>query len=145
MEGLTDDEVGEIIGLKPGSVRVRLHRARLFVRKELAQMDSAERTGGKAAARCRKQAEPARQASCKAMFAELSNYLDEQLDDSMCEKLEQHLDACAPCQAFLATLESTIDQLRHAPADQPRDAMAAKLRRDLLAQFPATLANVTKN
>ena len=63
----------------------------------------------------------------------------------MCEKLEQHLDGCAPCQPFLATLESTIDQLRHAPADQPRDAMAAKLRRDLLAQFPATLANVTKN
>jgi RNA polymerase sigma-70 factor, ECF subfamily len=145
MEGLSDDEVAEITGLKPGNARVRLHRARLFVRKELAQMDSAQRTGAKAAARSGNPAEPARQASCKAMFAELSNYLDEQLDDSMCEKLEQHIDGCVPCQAFLATLESTIDQLRHAPADQPRDAMAAKLRRDLLAQFPATLPNATKN
>src|SRR5438270_184527 len=35
MEGLTDDEVAEITGLRPGTVRVRLHRARLFVRKEL--------------------------------------------------------------------------------------------------------------
>ncbi len=35
MEGLTDDEVAEITGLQPGTVRVRLHRARLFVRKEL--------------------------------------------------------------------------------------------------------------
>ena len=35
MEGLTDEEVAEITGLRPGTVRVRLHRARLFVRKEL--------------------------------------------------------------------------------------------------------------
>jgi len=35
MEGLTDDEVAEITGLRSGTVRVRLHRARLFVRKEL--------------------------------------------------------------------------------------------------------------
>src|SRR5215472_62367 len=35
MEGLTDDEVAEITGVRAGTVRVRLHRARLFVRKEL--------------------------------------------------------------------------------------------------------------
>lgn len=35
MEGLTDEEVAEITGLRAGTVRVRLHRARLFVRKEL--------------------------------------------------------------------------------------------------------------
>src|SRR6516164_37272 len=35
MEGLTDDEVGDITGLRPGTVRVRLHRARLFVRQTL--------------------------------------------------------------------------------------------------------------
>jgi hypothetical protein len=35
MEGLTDDDVAEITGLRSGTVRVRLHRARLFVRKEL--------------------------------------------------------------------------------------------------------------
>src|SRR5262249_33630154 len=34
MEGLTDDEVAEITGVRAGTVRVRLHRARLFVRKE---------------------------------------------------------------------------------------------------------------
>src|SRR5271167_3930061 len=35
MEELTDEEVAEITGLRAGTVRVRLHRARLFVRKEL--------------------------------------------------------------------------------------------------------------
>jgi RNA polymerase sigma-70 factor, ECF subfamily len=37
MEGLTDEEVAEITGLRSGTVRVRLHRARLFVRKELVE------------------------------------------------------------------------------------------------------------
>jgi RNA polymerase sigma-70 factor (ECF subfamily) len=149
MEGLSDDEVAEITGLKPGNVRVRLHRARLFVRKEIAQQDSAQQVAAKAAARAGKKAAAVEQrkrpASCKAMFAELSNYLDEQLDDSMCEQLEQHMEGCEPCQAFLATLQSTIDQLRRAPADQPRAPLAAKLRRDLLSQFPASVANGTKN
>src|SRR6266571_5124222 len=38
MEGLTDEEVAEITGLRSGTVRVRLHRAWLFVRKELMKV-----------------------------------------------------------------------------------------------------------
>jgi RNA polymerase sigma-70 factor (ECF subfamily) len=128
MEGLTDDEVAEIAGLKPGNVRVRLHRARLFVRKELAQQDSAPL----AATALRP-----RPASCKAMFAELSNYLDEQLDDSMCEKLERHLDGCEPCKVFLASLESAIERLRHLPPESLNREGASQLRRELLAKFPS--------
>ena len=140
MEGLTDDEVAEITGLKPGNVRVRLHRARLFVRKELAQEHSARRAASTATVRARKKvaagaAPLKRPASCKAMFAELSNYLDEQLDDSVCERLEQHIEGCAPCQAFLATLESTIQQLRRLPDDEPRRATAREIRRRLLADY----------
>ena len=137
MEGLADDEVAEITGLKSGNVRVRLHRARLFVRKELAQQDSAQRAANRAAGQPRKKVDldesTRRPASCKAMFAELSNYLDEQLDDSMCENLERHIDGCQPCQVFLAQLQSTIDQLRTAQDDKPRTALAAKLRRELFA------------
>jgi RNA polymerase sigma-70 factor (ECF subfamily) len=132
MEGLSDDEVGEITGLKPGNVRVRLHRARLFVRKELTAELSRERkskSGGHGHAAVPETEK--RPASCKAMFAELSNYLDEQLDDSMCERLEQHLDGCEPCKAFLATLEATIRELRSAPAEAPRKTLAEKARREL--------------
>jgi RNA polymerase sigma-70 factor (ECF subfamily) len=46
-EGLTDEEVAEITGLRSGTVRVRLHRARLFVRKEL--MKGLKPRSGKAA------------------------------------------------------------------------------------------------
>ena len=138
MEGLTDDEVGDITGLRPGTVRVRLHRARLFVRRTLAREAEGRGSAKHAAARSSLVTTGAtkRPASCKAMFAQLSDYLDEQLDDSLCTQLEAHFDGCVPCQAFLATLESTIDQLRHSPPDTFNKKAAAKLRRDLLSKYP---------
>jgi RNA polymerase sigma-70 factor, ECF subfamily len=141
MEGLSDEEVGEITGLKPGNVRVRLHRARLYVRKELARQLPANgpaRTHGQQQASAAATTEK-RPASCKAMFAELSNYLEEQLDDSMCEQIEHHLEGCEPCKAFLATLEATIEQLRSAPGESPRRNVAEKARRELLSKFPSAV------
>jgi len=130
MEGLTDDEVAEITGLRAGNVRVRLHRARLFVRKELMRTWMAG-SSKKVRAQRRAEASPAR---CKAMFKELSDYLDEQLDDSLCEELERHIDGCEPCQAFVATLEATIEQCRSSARDCP-PADAAKLRRQLMQKY----------
>ena len=133
MEGLTDDEVAEIAGLRPGTVRVRLHRARLFVRKELMRT-SMPRDRRKAPAHTAS-AEQLRPARCKAMFAELSNYLDERLDDSLCEELERHMNGCGPCQAFLATLEATIEQCRQSPADSPPARNSSKLRKELMENY----------
>jgi len=137
MEGLTDEEVGDITGLRPGNVRVRLHRARLFVRQKLARQNHHPGAPKKAVPRPRPATATSekRPASCKALFAQLSNYLDEQLDDSLCVKLEQHLDGCEPCKAFLASLESTIEQLRQVPAESFNKAAGARLRRELLAQI----------
>ncbi len=141
MEGLTDEEVGDITGLRPGTVRVRLHRARLFVRQEIVSQRSSS-TGSKKAA-VRSMPAPAvaekRPTSCKALFAQLSNYLDEQLDDSLCEQLEQHFDGCEPCKAFLASLESTIEQLRKLPSDRLNKFDAAQIRKALLAKYPYPL------
>ncbi len=141
MEGLTDEDVAEITGLKPGNVRVRLHRARLFVRKELARKRTTVKAVTGTGQKSNFLAARARPASCKAMFAELSNYLDERLDDSLCEKIEQHFQGCAPCQAFLASLESTIDRLRRLPPDEPRKATAQRLRREIFAEYSSRLAD----
>jgi len=132
MEGLTDDEVAEITGVRAGTVRVRLHRARLFVRKELMQAWMAR--GGKKIRAARPQGEESRPAGCKAMFAELSDYLDEQLDDSLCEELERHMAGCQPCQAFVATLEATIEQCRNSAGDCP-PPKAARLREELMQEY----------
>jgi RNA polymerase sigma-70 factor (ECF subfamily) len=139
MEGLTDDEVGDITGLTPGNVRVRLHRARLFVRKKFASQRDNLLNRGKSARQAQHGGPPhgtKRPASCKDLFAQLSNYLDEQMDDSLCDKLEEHLDGCEPCKAFLASLESTIEHLRTIPAHALNKAVAAKIRSDLLRNLP---------
>jgi RNA polymerase sigma-70 factor (ECF subfamily) len=139
MEGLTDEEVAEITGLRSGTVRVRLHRARLFVRKEL--MKGLKPRSGRAAGALRASSnQPPRPARCKAMFAELSNYLDERLDDSLCEELERHLNGCEPCKAFLSNLETTIEQCRRSPAEGPGRKKAVELRTKLLADYERMVA-----
>ncbi|MBZ5680146.1 MAG: sigma-70 family RNA polymerase sigma factor [Acidobacteriia bacterium] len=145
MEGLTDEEVAEITGLRSGTVRVRLHRARLFVRKELVKMKTWKARSGRMveAVPSRTAAtDPPRAARCKAMFAELSSYLDEQLDDSLCEELEQHLNGCEPCKAFLSSLASTIAQCRRLPAECPTGKEAVRLRGQLLKNYEQVRAVV---
>lgn len=126
MEGLTDEEVAEITGLRRGTVRVRLHRARLFVRKEFAGQEQQLISP-------RVELQSARPRHCKQMFAELSDYLDDQLDDSLCAQLEAHFNGCEPCQAFLFSLETTIKQLRQIPKESLNAEKAAELRMRLLA------------
>jgi RNA polymerase sigma-70 factor, ECF subfamily len=143
MEGLTDEDVAEITGLRPGTVRVRLHRARLFVRKELmkAWKPRAGRNTGSSVPH-RSLADEPKPARCKAMFAELSNYLDEKLDDSLCEELERHLDGCGPCKVFLASLEATIEQCRKAPVESPSGKIAVKLRKRLMRSYNRAVATI---
>lgn len=145
MEELSAGDVTEITGLRPGTIRVRLHRARLFVRKELAKQD---------AHRMRRQtATPSgemhlsaqfRQRRCKEMFADLSNYLDDELDDSLCAELEKHMDGCEPCKAFLSSLEKSIQQCRTAPNESPDPRVAARLRRELIFEYQRLMADITK-
>jgi RNA polymerase sigma-70 factor (ECF subfamily) len=145
MEELSDGDVAEITGLRLGTIRVRLHRARLFVRKELAKQDQ-HRVRCQAAKPSLEMHLPAqpRQRRCKEMFAELSNYLDEELDDSLCEELEKHMDGCEPCKAFLSSLEKSIQQCRTEPNESPDPRVAARLRRELLSEYQALMADITK-
>lgn len=140
MEGLTDDEVAEITGLRPGTVRVRLHRARLFVRKELI---SAWKSNTAKTKSHLERAETVRPARCKEMFAELSNYIDDKLDDSLCEELEKHIGGCEPCKVFIATLEASIEQCRKAPAECPSGKAARKLRKQLVQNYRRAVATLT--
>jgi RNA polymerase sigma-70 factor (ECF subfamily) len=144
MEGLTDEEVAEITGLRSGTVRVRLHRARLFVRKELMKVGKLRpRRKVEAVAPRVVATQPPRPPRCKAMFAELSNYLDEQIDDSLCNELEKHLDGCGPCQAFLASLQSTIEDCRRLPVAVPDRVKSAKLRSDVMSRYERAMAKRT--
>ena len=136
MEGLTDEEVAEITGIRAGTVRVRLHRARLFVRKDLVKAWKPRPGGSVESVSSRATAiQQPRPARCKAMFAELSNYLDEQLDNSLCDELEEHLDGCGPCKAFLASLQVTIERCRRSPTECPTGKEAVRLRKEVMKNY----------
>ena len=79
------------------------------------------------------------------MFAELSNYLDDELDDSLCQELEKHMDGCEPCKAFLSSLENSIQQCRTAPNESPDPRVAARLRRELMAEYQGLMSKITSH
>ena len=79
------------------------------------------------------------------MFAELSNYLDDELDDSLCEELEKHMDGWEPCKAFLSSLEKSIQQCRTAPNESPDPHVAARLRRELMSEYQGLMSKITRH
>ncbi len=121
MEGVDTAEIARITGLKEGTVRIRLHRARLFVRKELTQPEGdakllpgragAERRRGGSGKAGRMAATP-RSKECLEIFANLSEYLDRRTDAVTCEQLQKHMEDCEPCMAFIRDLKQTIERCR---------------------------------
>ncbi|MCP5118821.1 MAG: hypothetical protein GY953_49040 [bacterium] len=57
---------------------------------------------------------------CKDIFALLSEYLDEELPDDICNQIDSHISACPPCVEFVESLRKTIELTRDFhPADRP--------------------------
>lgn len=133
MEELSTAEVAQIAGLREGTVRVRLHRARLLVRRHLAELAK-----GLAPGTVRLQAAAAaaelRQPRCRSLFAALSDYMDGVVDDAVCEEMDRHIQQCEPCQAFLSSLKQAVKLCR---SHQPQCELhrAEELRRDLIAKY----------
>jgi len=68
-------------------------------------------------------------ARCKALFERLSEYIDGELDASLCAEIGSHLDGCDPCKAFLESLRRTVLILERTPAARlPEDVRAEILR-----------------
>ena len=124
MEGLDTAQVAKVTGLRPGTVRVRLHRARLFVRRELS---SAFTESDKS-----REKTPVRRTDCKRMFAALSEFIDGQLPDRSCDDIRRHLSDCDPCIAFLNDLTRAVENVRNVPPPRPDPAVAARIRGKLL-------------
>jgi RNA polymerase sigma-70 factor, ECF subfamily len=108
MEELTSEQIANILGLQAGTVRVRLHRARLSVRKEMAILlkGTPERTAQE------KRTIMERPAECRELFANLSEYLDARVEPGTCEQMRAHIEGCPACIAFLKDLRAAIDRCR---------------------------------
>jgi RNA polymerase sigma-70 factor (ECF subfamily) len=113
MEDLTTDEVAQVLGLKTGTVRVRLHRARLATRKAVQELT--DRAVGRKAKDAKKSSgAKKRSVACRELFAELSEYLDGNVEPKTCEEMRAHIESCPACVAFLRELRGTIDRCRTA-------------------------------
>jgi RNA polymerase sigma-70 factor (ECF subfamily) len=117
MEELSTREVARITGLREGTVRVRLHRARVFLRNELARKP-------KPATRSKQQPS----ARCKRLFALLSEFIDQEVDPSLCADVEGHLGDCSPCKAYLASLEETVRRCQRHCTEEVKAKVRAQVR-----------------
>ena len=65
---------------------------------------------------------------CRELFARMSEYLDQELDDAACRAMEDHLRRCPPCRVCLSTLQRTVEMCRAARKHQARDKFSSQLR-----------------
>ena len=61
---------------------------------------------------------------CREILKRLSDYLDRDLDPSLCRQIDSHMKGCKPCAAFINTLRKTVGVLKR----QPRAALSSSLR-----------------
>ena len=128
MEELDTEEVAAVLSLQPGTVRVRLHRARLMLRKELEKLQRPPQT----ASRRKKPVADKRPQECMEIFGNLSEYLDGRMEKKSCKQMRAHIDACPACIAFLSDLKLAIDRCRK--LNMPFDSNTCASLRRLLAE-----------
>lgn len=71
----------------------------------------------------------AESASCRELFARLSEYIDGELDASLCSGVETHMGDCAPCRDFLESLRRTVRLVESIPRAGLDEAAREELRR----------------
>ncbi len=144
MEELDTGQVAQILNLQGGTVRVRLHRARLALRREMARILKGELTdtstpSTKAPLNKVRQGKQGPK-ECRALFASLSEYLDGRVDTETCDKISAHIEQCPACVTFLRDLRAAIDRCRsmETPCDP---AVSSRLQAMLTEEYLRMLGN----
>ena len=130
-------------GLKPGTVRVRLHRARLLLRQEMDKKlrgRSEKAHSEKAKVKAGEPARSKRPPACQETFANLSEYMDGRLEPKTCDQMRTHIEACPACLAFIRDLKAAIDRSRALKLPMDSD-MGQSLRRMLAEEYLRLMKN----
>ncbi len=53
---------------------------------------------------------------CQELFARLSEFLDGELTEEICQEIQAHMEGCEPCQALSRTLQRTVELCRQLPS-----------------------------
>ncbi len=74
--------------------------------------------------------------TCRELFERLSEYVDGELSQEICEEIRKHMDGCDPCVNFATTLKKTADLCRRLPSKPIPPEVAADLRSFLTEHLP---------
>lgn len=121
LEGLSAEQTAQILGLRVATVKTRLHRARLAVRRALSPfLDLGESMRE-------------RDRSCPDAALMFSRYLEGELSPRICAEMEEHLQSCVSCRGACDSLRRVLSTCRSLPEPQvPADvanAVRAAIRR----------------
>ncbi|MEJ2098549.1 MAG: zf-HC2 domain-containing protein [Desulfobacterales bacterium] len=74
---------------------------------------------------------------CLELFDKLSEYLDNELDEATCKKIEKHVKECVACFVCLQTLRRTVDLCKKT-ADRPVPRAFSKKLWKVIHNLPKT-------
>jgi RNA polymerase sigma-70 factor (ECF subfamily) len=74
--------------------------------------------------------------SCRELFERLSEYVDGELSQEICQEIQRHMEGCAPCVAFANTLKKTAEMCHRLPSEPIPPDVAADLRNLLASHLP---------
>ncbi|VAX17882.1 hypothetical protein MNBD_NITROSPINAE01-1067 [hydrothermal vent metagenome] len=75
---------------------------------------------------------------CREIFDRLSEYIDRELDPSLCDEIENHIKDCEPCVAFINTLKKTVELFnKELPSNDIPKPVSANLHEFLKKELDA--------
>lgn len=118
VEGLSAEEVGEVLGEKVPAVKSRLHRARLELRRMLEGVVG--ETGIETA-------------PCPELAEELAGYAAGEIDQGACARMEAHMGHCRQCAEACESLKSTVMLCSRIEGDAVPRPIQAAIRQAVLS------------
>jgi len=79
---------------------------------------------------------------CRAIFEMLSQYLDRELPAATCEELERHIQNCAPCVEFVASLKKSVRLCKQYESGEQPPELPASLKQSLAKAYRKILSTV---
>lgn len=119
VQGFSTKEVSEILKLSVSVVKVRLHRARLFLRKKLREYLST----GLPTVNNKKDAALS---DCRELIRLMSGYVDGDVDETLCDRINSHFEECGACVSLCQSLKETIALCRR----RKRKSIPVSVRRE---------------
>lgn len=68
---------------------------------------------------------------CKKHFERISEFLDGELEEPLCEEIQKHLETCPECRRCVESLKRTVDVLKRTPREAIPEDTKERLRESL--------------